>query len=313
MFATRTIGRRTLFLLSAFVALSAAMFVWGHAEAADPVPTKILTITPSTQKPTVEPGQTIRSSFQIINQGQQTYPVKVYSAPYSVQGEEYTPDFTALPGRPNVTDWLQFGTTASTIKPGETFTVPYTLSVPAGTQPGGYYLVAFVQTEPSKNGQGVLINERVGEIFYIKVAGEVKQAGKLASWSAPFLQKKPLAADLRLENDGGVHYVSNVRLDVRDVFGNSKYTLSTQKVILPQTIRKIALNWDKAPPFGLFKVTGSATVLDKTQTLQTKYVLVVSPVVRIVLVALLGVLIAFWLGRSLARRRSKRKADSSPS
>jgi hypothetical protein len=290
-----------------FTLLAAVALVPFRAAAASPPPTKILTLTPATEKPTIQPGTAASGSFQIINQGQQTYPVKIYGAPYSVQGEGYTPDFTPLPGKPKVADWLKFTASTATIKPGQTLSVGYTIAIPAGTQPGGYYAVAFVETEAGKSNQGVVINERVGEIFYITVAGPVKKAGKLLDWSSPFLQQPPFSAKLRLENDGGVHYASNIHVTVSDIFGHAKYSLSTQKEVLPQTIRQVPVPWDKAPALGLFKVSGTATIVGKTQTLSTKYVLIMSRTVRMVFAGLVVVLLAFMLGRSVTRRKLGRK------
>jgi len=298
--------RATTYIFAVIVVVATFALVPVHAHADSP-PTKILTITPTTVKPTINPGSSTRGNFQIINQGSQAYPAYIYSAPYFVQGEAYTPDYTPLPGHPNVADWLKFTVAKATIQPGQALNVPYTVTVPVGTQPGGYYAVAFVETQTGKSKQGVIINERVGEIFYITVAGHVKKAGKLLSWASPFLQKPPLTADLRLENDGGIHYISDIHISVQDILGHSKYDLTTQKVVLPQTIRRIPISWDTAPPFGLFKVTGTTTVLGKPQSLGTKYVLVVSRGVRLAGLAIITVLVAFFGGRTLARHKSKRK------
>ncbi len=305
--------RATTYIFAVIVTVTAFALVSVHAHADSP-PSKILTITPTTVKPTINPGSSTRGNFQIINQGSQAYSAYIYSAPYSVQGEAYTPDFAPLPGHSNIADWLKFTAAKATVKPGQTLDVPYTVTVPVGTQPGGYYAVAFVETQTGKSKQGVIINERVGEIFYITVAGHVKNAGKLLSWASPFLQKPPLTAALRLENDGGIHYVSDIHISVQDILGHSKYDLTTQKVILPQTIRHIPVSWDAAPPFGLFKVTGTITVLGKPQSLDTKYVLVASQGVRIAGLGIIAVLATFFGSRTLARHKSKRKqSDKSAS
>lgn len=293
------------------IATTISMPLAAHASTQ---PTRILTITPAVQKPVVAPGTSISGNFQIINQGQQGYPVQVYSAPYSVQGEDYTPDFTPLPGRPKVASWLKLAADNGTVKPGHTLNVHYVLTVPAGTQPGGYYAAAFAETQAGKSKQGVLINERVGEIFYITVSGPVRQSGKLLSWTSPFLQSPPLNAELQLENDGGLHYASTINVTVSDIFGHTKYLLTTQKEVLPQTIRRVSVSWSTAPSLGLFKVSGNVTVVNKTQILSTKYVLVASQTVRTVFAAIIAVLLAFGVGRLvLSRRRKQEKADKSGS
>lgn len=300
-------NRPARLLLAALLAVATVpVIIAGSASAA----TQVLTITPSTTRPTLQPGSSLSGSFQVINQGESGYRLHLYTAPYSVHTEDYTPDFEPLPGHPDVAGWLQLAPTQSTIKPDQSITVRYKITVPAGTQPGGYYAVAFAETQAPKNGQGVIVNERVGEIFYIQVAGTVRQTGKVLDWSSPFLQKSPLAASLRLENDGGIDYRSAINISVRDLFGHTKYDLATQKAVLPQTIRRIPITWDKAPAFGLFKVTGTVTVFGETQQLPTRYVLVAALPIRIIFLVLLVVLIAWLVGRFVVRRRSAKSVHS---
>jgi len=295
-------------LFSLLIVLAIPAINRGIASAA-PSPTEVLTITPVTSKPVTNPGALTTGSFQIINQGNIPYTFQVYTAPYSVKGEEYTPSFVPIPGTTNASKWIHLDTTAGKISPNESVNIGYTISVPAGTAPGGYYAVALAATQLPKTSKGIVVNEQVGEIFYIQVAGPVASSGKVLSWTANILQKPPLLANLRLENDGGVHYFSNINIVVSDIFGNPKFTLNTSKVVLPQTIRLVPVSWTKAPSLGLFKVNGTATVFGKTQTLQTKYVLVVSQTIRkILLITILAIVLLVasnLVGRSRAKKKPK--------
>jgi len=302
--------RKTVFyFLAAVFLLSAVALSSSPASAVSGPASKILTITPATTKPTIQPGESKNSKFQIINQGTADYPVHVYAAPYTVHSEAYTPDFTPVKGKLNPSSWIHFTVSDANITPNQTLDVNYTITVPSGTAPGGYYAVAFAETKsPGSGKQGVIINERVGEIFYIQVAGKVHQAGKLLTWSSNFWQKQPLGATLRLENDGSIDYASDIHITVGDLFGRAKYVFATQKEVLPQTIRNIPVTWDHTPPLGLFKVTGTATVSGKTVGLHTHYVLVVSPTFRTIGLALVAMLLAYSFGRKfghLARRTKK--------
>lgn len=297
-------------LLAALAIFTASLFLAGGVASAA---TQVLTITPSTTRPTVQPGSSSNGSFQVINQGEASFHLNLYASPYSVKTEAYTPDFSPLPGKPKVADWLKLTPSQATITPNETLTVHYTLSVPAGTQSGGYYAVAFAETQTPKNGAGVIVNERVGEIFYIDVAGPVKKSGKVLGWTSPFLQQSPVTATLRLENSGGIDYPSDINISANDLFGNSKYTLATQKAVLPQTIRSVPFEWKSAPALGLFKIRGTASVFGQTEHLPTKYVLVASTPVRIAFLCLILVVLAWIAGRYIARRkRLSRKSYRSP-
>jgi hypothetical protein len=266
-------------------------------------------MSPATTKPTVKPGATLSGKFQVLNQGTGDYPVRVYAAPYAVHGENYTPDFTPVAGAINAADWLKFDVSRADIAANKLLDVHYTLTVPASTAPGGYYAVAFAETQSSETGhQGVVVNERVGEIFYIQVAGDVQQHGKLLTWSTNFWQHQPLQATVRLENRGTLDYASDIHVTVSDIFGHAKYVLNTNKEVLPQTVRRIPISWDKTPPLGLFKISGTATVTGQKQTLSTHYILVVSPFLRIVGLAAVGLFVAYAAGQRLGLQRKRRNA-----
>jgi hypothetical protein len=268
----------------------------------------VLTITPTSVQPLINPGATFSGSFQVINQGSDTYSVIIYGAPYSVKTENYSPDFVAIPGQPNVSDWFKFSIVQATIQPTQSQTVNYTISVPSGTQPGGYYAAAFAETQSPPNASGVIIKERVGEIFYIRVAGAVPQSGKLLTWSVPFWQTPPITSTIRLEDSGGYNYASNVQVVVRDIFGNPKYTLTTLKEVLPHTIRRIIVSWPQSPSLGLFKVTGYVSILGKNQTLSTKYVLVMSSTVKkVTLIVVIAIIIVVILTFIIRRKRQPKR------
>lgn len=270
---------------------------------------KVIAISPAATKPTVKPGQSIKDKLQVINQGSAAYTVEVYAAPYSVDGEEYTPEFDPVAGKPDVTSWISFDKTNLTVPKNKTVDVNYTLAVPENTEPGGYYLVAFVESKSDEEGQGVIVNQRLGEVFYINVPGNVKESGKVLTWEADFLQKSPMTATLRLENDGGTHYGSNTKLQVKDLFGGTKYEQVTDKQVLPQTIRHIPFEWKEAPPLGLFKVTGSTHIPSGDVQLSTQYVLVISPFTRIVFLILIGIVIAFGAFKVVHRKSNRRARD----
>ncbi|MBW4062072.1 hypothetical protein HJC99_05870 [Candidatus Saccharibacteria bacterium] len=194
------------------------------------------------------------------------------------------------------------------INAGQTATIDYTISIPENTQPGGYYAAAFAETQYPKVANSITLNERVGELFYIQVAGPAVTKGELLTWQSSFLQKPPLTSTIRLQNDGSVHYPATIRLNVQDILGHSKYSLTTDKELLPQTIRKVIAPWKQTPSIGLFKVTGSVSFLGQTKTLPTKWVLVMSSFVRLIVASLVVLIILFVViyPRLQARRKTKR-------
>ncbi len=213
------------------MALTTFMSVLALAAGSASAAPQVITLTPTSLDRVIQPGSAYTGSFQILNQGNTGYTFRVYAAPYSVKGEDYTPDFTVLPGAPKITDWFKFSTSSVHIEPGQSATVGYTITMPQSTPPGGYYAAAFAETSLPPKANSVVLNERVGELFYLQAAGPVAKKGEVITWQSGFFQKPPLTSILRLQNDGGVHYPATISVKVSDIFGHSKYSLKTTKEV----------------------------------------------------------------------------------
>jgi len=277
--------------------------LWLWSGVASAAAAQTITITPTSISPTIDPGATYKGSFQVINQGKDGYSLSIYSTPYRVTSEAYTPDFTPLPNAPKVSSWFTFSQTSAYINSDKTLTIHYTISVPAATQPGGYYAAAFAQTQPQTSSAGVALSERVGELFYIEVAGPVVHRGNLLSWESSFLQQPPLTATIRIQDSGSINFPATIHVAVKDILGQDKYDLSTTKELLPQTIRRVTIPWQGSPPIGLFRVQGTVRFLGHDDQLPTRWVLVLSPAVRLIIVAFAVVVVFIALGRVTYRRR----------
>jgi hypothetical protein len=295
----RTIGTLSLLLIN----LMAIFFSTGVVSAAA---AQVLTVSPADVSTVVQPGSVNHGSIEVLNQGKTSYKFIAYATPYHVSGEDYQPNFTYLPSAPKVVNWFKFSPTHYLINPGQNEVINYTITVPKNTLAGGYYAVAFSQTEVPKSANAVTVNERAGVIFYLEVAGPVIKQGNLLSWHSSFLQTPPLTANLRLNNTGSIYYFSNIHINVRDIFGKLKYSVDTQKALLPQTVRSITLPWPNGPKLGLFKVSGSATIFNRTVNLPNRYVLVMSRPIQIVCLIIL-ISIVLFIAQRLRHRFSKSK------
>jgi hypothetical protein len=272
-----------------------------------------ITMTPTSVSPTIKPGSVYRGSFQVIDQGKTSYNFIVYATPYRVNGEAYTPVFTVLPSAPDIASWLNFSTSGAYITPNQAVTVNYTITVPENTQPGGYYAAAFAETQFPKVANSITLNEQVGELFYVDVAGPVVRSGKLLTWQSSFFQKPPLTSTIRLEDSGSINFPVTINLRVKDILGHTKYSLSTIKQLLPQTIRRVTIPWNQTPSIGLFKVTGNVSFLGQTKTLPTRWVLVLSDKVRwtivaVILLIILSVTVQTKFHKPTRRHKKPRKS-----
>lgn len=236
-----------------------------------------ITASPATQRSSVNAGGTISDTITIINDGTIAYDYVVGASPFSVLNEDYKQSFNLPENTTDTSKWFKFSKIRYHLDPGQRINVPYTINVPANAAPGGHYAVVFATTQPNKPATTVVAQKRVGTIFYLTVNGALSKKGNVETWGSQYWQNEaPLVSNLRMRNAGNVHYDTEVKLSITDMFGNVKASPAATAIVLPQTIRKIDLKWEQAPSFGLFRVGGSVQYLDKTEALPSHYVLMMS-------------------------------------
>lgn len=270
-----------------------AIFSMGHSSA---LSTQNIAIGPSITHKNLSAGSVNSGILNISNKGKLGYSYRVYASPYGIQSETYQPVFKKLPGFTDITKWFSFQSTSGSLLPGQTSQLNYKISIPSGTPPGSYYAAVFAQTGPAleqtQNSAQVNVEERVGSLFYINVNGQAYQNGQVNSWSVPFFQSSQIYGNLELKNTGKLYFVSTVNVNFKDILGNIKYQYQTQKIVIPQAIRNIQPVWPKPPIFGLYKVSGTATVYGQ-KYLTSRYVLIISPGLRLVFIFILVAIIIY--------------------
>jgi P pilus assembly chaperone PapD len=266
-----------------------------------------ITLSPTSRSLTIQPGDQASGKLKVLNQGTNSLKLKFYASSYHVSGENYDQSFTPLPGAPDVASWFKLGLSQTSLAAGSQLDVSYTINVPAGTPAGGYYAVAFAEASGPTNASktGVVVSQRVGTIFYLTVGGDLEAKGSVLTWETRFLQQPPLSANLRVANSGSIHFPVTFTTTVKDVLGRTKFTSTTQKEILPQTIRNIKVNWPQTPAIGLVKVGGSVQYLGHTHYLPSRWVLVMSSTARLIVALLVALLIIWTLVPVVKRRKTK--------
>jgi hypothetical protein len=299
------IKRATTFFRVAIIGCCLATLATGTSAAASTAPPQgTLGISPTSVDTVIKPGSSASGNELVLNQGKAPFQYLVYVTPYDVEGEDYTPYFTPIPGSPDVTSWFKItARTKGQINPGEQIPIPYTITIPKNTPAGSYYATILAEKD-TQGSNGIVTRVRVGTIFYIRVAGPAVTRGNVALWSVPWLQHYPLTATLKLANTGSVYFLAQVNVSVKDIFGGSKYTFSRNPAILPQKLRRIPVPWQNGAHFGLYKVSGSASFNGQNHSLPTRYVLVASPKMRLVG---LGIFLLFLVALIVVGKKSVSK------
>lgn len=265
-----------------------------------------ITLSPAVSRPELEAGQQAEGKLTVINDGQVPYSFVLYARPFSVKNESYEPNYTEVNDRTEAYQWVQFEKTQLELKPGERTEIGYTMTVPQNASPGGHYAVLFAETQPSNDQSSVARKKRVGSLLYITISGDLSYQGKLASWEAQSFQTKaPVASLVRIENSGNVHFIANATITYDNIFGKKQFEQNQEMIILPGTTRRLSVNWEKPPLFGIYKASGSVEMLDRTESLEGKWIIYVPASVLWVL----GGAVVLIVGAVAARKISNKKTN----
>jgi hypothetical protein len=293
------------------VAVTASLLVGVLVASALPASAAVdrqhITITPSSAELSIAPGQSESGDLSVINQGTDSFKIALATSPYHVQGIQYDPQFTQLPGTVDASKWVQLTVPSNTsLAPNDLIHIKYSVSIPSGTQPGGYYAVIFAESSPIGTTHGVVTHNRVGEILYITVKGKVNTSGKVLPVDMPFIDVNgSLPISLRVQNTGGLHFKTTYTATVTGIFGNRVFTQKDERYVLPQTERQITVNWTNNVPIGIYRVSRQATGPQGVMKLPDTWVIMVQPWVLLVLIVLIAAFIVGLMRRSQRYRKRK--------
>ena len=268
-------------------------------------------VSPTSQTVELAPGASTSGTLTAINDGDTDVSYHVYATDYAVKNEDYVGVFTTGGGSKDTSaaTWFTLPTGAFTVRGHEEATVAYTLTVPKTAAIGGHYATVFIETIPPTGQQGTYISriQRLGSIFYITVNGALNISGSIASYSASILQTTtPIHADLRIQNNGNVHFIAEGTTQLSTLFGKSGKPASFHGEVLPGTTRHFAISMPSGP-IGIYHVVTTVKYAGQTTTLG-RYVIEIPLITLLVALISLAVLITvtvLWLRDRRKRRQPK--------
>ena len=229
--------------------LALCFFVGVHSAAA-------LTISPVKVEVTGDPGQTLRGELELLNE--QDQPKVFFSSfeNFEPSGDTGSPKF--IGSTEGLATWLQ--TEAGVpVAAGETVKIPYTITIPAGTEPGGYFAAIFWgEQDPAAVESGeVTIGGKLGVLILLRVAGDIEEAAGISEFgitnTTKVLTTLPITFSYRFANSGGDQVVPLGDILIKNTFGGLTETLSanlTEGNVLPNSARKFQTTWGQMPAEG---------------------------------------------------------------
>lgn len=221
----------------------------------------------------LEPGERVTKEITVVNRLGEDMDFKVeledFSGSYDT--EETVKFFGPEKGPYSMKDYIKPDVYEFSLKHGERITIPVTIDIPEDSQPGGLYSSVLVSTNPedkktTDNSQQTRIISRLAALYFVRVAGEVREAGSLQDFKVSdtkqgFYEKGPIPFEIYYKNEGSVHLSPFGKITVKNMLGRSVGEMEVKEFFaMPDSLRKVVVQWGGS--FMLGRYTASLS-LDK--------------------------------------------------
>lgn len=299
----RTLSSPTLWSLSLISVAVSLLF--GIVQAAPVAAEAQITLSPTAHRLTIEPNKTYNGTVTIVNSSESPMKVRMYAAPYHVTDELYNPVFSQETARTQISRWIQIDQQNLTLAANQQATIGFNITTPSSIPAGGQYAAIFAETDETSAGT-IMRKKRVGMLVYAKTRGDTVEKGSAAITKLPFFQiGSEIVFESRLRNNGNTDLTGKISVHAKPVFGDAAFSQTQEKVVLPDTTRRVATQWNKLPAFGLVNVTQRIDLAGKT-TVSKQWLLLSSPVW---LLGILAIVVALIIGGIYAYKRSHQRVS----
>ena len=286
-----------------------------HAEGTE----SSLTFGPTSQRISLKPGETYRSSVIVSNPAMSENDLKfqLYVAPYSVANDDYDPVFDKVGTYTQIVDWITLDKTEGTLKPNDNVEIGFSVKVPEDVPAGGQYAAIVAQdvtSFDSANNNGVQISgiSAVASVVVADVTGQTREYGEVFENNMPtFVMSAPFVASAGVKNTGNVHTDAKSVLQVWPLFSDEEIYTNEEsedndKLVLPDTTRYFFNTWEDVPVVGIFRAKQTVTIFGETSV--NEKIIVICPLWLLFIVIFLIALLLIWFVTVIIKKVRKSKA-----
>ena len=228
---------RTWLLAGVMILVS---FSFGHI-------TNAVQISPLRETRVVAPGTFERFEITVTNDSSQTITYAGDVDAFRIDPEQGTPIFGEFS---RALAWFTPGPDI-TLRPGESGTMWFSLSVPEGAPPESFYLGLFAAEKDLR------ASARVGTLLFLHTQGETREALTLQSVHARIT--KDVAVQTQLKNTGEIHVVPRGQVTLEHTFSSFSRTKDVnpdKHMILPEAYAIFDTKFEELPwyVFGRMRV-----------------------------------------------------------
>jgi len=135
---------------------------------------KGLVISPATQFATVNAGKTQAGSFSVANDTANPLTISFSIKQFTVDSYSYSYNFN-----PPNNNWVTIGLPQVTLLPGQTQTIPYSVTIPVGAPPGGNYFVLIASATLTSGN--LTSKVQAASLLYLTVNGKLTYTSRLVN------------------------------------------------------------------------------------------------------------------------------------
>ena len=229
-----------------FFGITLAALIFGIA----PHLASALTVSPPVIEFDARQGDSIVEVIKLYNETDEVKTLTGTVQSFKALNETGAPSFSSVEESTDLATWLKLDEPTVTLAPDERKDILFSINIPEDAEPGGHFAGILWSTgdAPETGGTGVGITVKTGTLVLVRVAGEVSETGRVASFTADRQSYNylPVNFALRFENFGNVHLKPVGMIEIKNMLGAKVSSLPVNGEsanVLPDSIRKFDLVW----------------------------------------------------------------------
>ena len=216
-----------------------------------------------------DPGQTLRGEIELLNEQDDQKILFSSFENFEPAGDTGSPRF--IGAKDGLATWLQTEPSV-TIDPGKKARIPYSITIPANAEPGGYFAAIFFGAQDPKTQQGgeVSIGGKLGVLLLLRVSGDIVENAGLSLFQiekgARLVSSLPISFTYTFSNSGGDRVVPLGDIKIKNTFGLLTTSIPAninEGSVLPNSSRKFHSTWGE--------VSTSTTTMSFFQTAKKQF------------------------------------------
>ncbi len=220
-----------------------------------------LEVSPVTKKLSLSPGDTKSDRITVKNNSEDPLSISIYAAPFTDGDENGGQDFETENKYTQITRWITIAQPSYVLSPHEQKDFSYQIKVPDSVASGGQYASIFVESGLKEGA--IQTSSRIGVLLYATIKGDTIKSAQINSED---VDRIIIGDDVRLGatviNDGNIDFQAMMEMTISSVFGKTLYDDSLIATVFPENRKKLSLQWEDIPMYGLFHLTYNIRALD---------------------------------------------------